>query len=162
MNGSRGTKRGSAATRDSLRTFRAHTGWAAIAAGSLLAGVTLNHSYPSLYVWAGFALLVSVTPVVLVLAKNLSALGSHLARTLPRPYAVVGQRRIGEILVRQRLIGAGQLRELLDLQVSEDRPWQRLGDLAIERGYVSAGQVQAAIRPGPRIDVTSPVMKPSA
>jgi cellulose synthase (UDP-forming) len=156
------TAKGSAATRDNLRTFRPHVGWAAIAGGSLLAGVTLNHSYPSLYIWASFALLVCVTPILPILAGNLGALGSRLATTLPRPGAVVAQRRIGEILVRQRLITAGQLRELLDLQATQDGPWQRLGELAIERGYATADQVQAAIRPAPRIDLTSPVMAPPA
>ena len=43
------TAKGSAATGDSVRTFRAHLGWAGLAAGSVLAGVALSHSYPSLY-----------------------------------------------------------------------------------------------------------------
>ena len=65
------TAKGSAATRDSIRSFRPHLSWAAVAGGSLIAGVALGHSYPSLYFWAGFALLVSATPVALLLAGRL-------------------------------------------------------------------------------------------
>jgi hypothetical protein len=67
------TAKGSAATGDSVRTFRAHLGWAGLAAGSVPAGVALSHSYPSLYFWAAVTLLVTLTPVVLLLSDKLNA-----------------------------------------------------------------------------------------
>jgi hypothetical protein len=56
------------------------------------------------------------------------------------------QRRIGDILRRQGLLTADQLEKLLDRQATSDGPWQRLGDLAVQEGLVSAKDLTAAIR----------------
>lgn len=42
------TAEGAAATSDSLRTFRAHLGWAAVATTSIVAGIGLGRAYPTL------------------------------------------------------------------------------------------------------------------
>jgi hypothetical protein len=150
------TAKGSAATADSIRSFRAHLGWAAIAGGSLLAGVALHHTYPSLYYWAGFALLVSAAPVALLVLRRTTALASDFASGLPTRHSADVHRRVGDILVRERLITPAQLRELLDMQATQDGPWQRLGDLAVARGYVTAREVERALRRRPRLPATIP------
>jgi cellulose synthase/poly-beta-1,6-N-acetylglucosamine synthase-like glycosyltransferase len=157
------TAKGSAATGDTLRTFRPHLGWAALAGGCIISGRLLNHNYPSLYVWAGLTLLISIAPIVHLVAghlrQQLSRVFTQLATTGPRTYSLPTQRRIGEILIRQELLTSVQLDQLLDLQATTDRAWQRLGDLAVEHGYVSNGQLSAAIRRDARTHATTALPK---
>ena len=131
------TAKGSAATGDTWRTFRPHLGWAALAAGCIVTGRLLHHDYPSLYVWAGLTLLISLAPMLHLLA--VSALTA-----VSRSFSVTAQRRIGERLVEQGLLSVRELAALLDLQATSDEAWQRLGDLAVQHGYVDAKQLAAA------------------
>jgi cellulose synthase (UDP-forming) len=140
------TAKGTAATGDTLRTFRPHAGWAAVAATSMLAGRALDHNYLSPYLWAGLTLLICITPIGYVLGGYLIAGLTRVASNLPRRYPVTTQRRIGTILRRQGLLTPDQLETLLDLQATSDGPWQRLGELAVQHGYVSAADLATAIR----------------
>jgi cellulose synthase/poly-beta-1,6-N-acetylglucosamine synthase-like glycosyltransferase len=148
------TAKGAAATGDTLRTFRPHAGWAAAAAASLLAGRVLGHDYPALYVWAGITLLICIAPIGYLLAGDFAVFLSRIpggeshSHTVPaqRSYTVPTQRRIGSILLRAGLLSSDQLDSLLDIQATSDGPWQRLGDLAVQHGYVSADQLTDAIR----------------
>lgn len=139
------TAKGSAATADSLRTFRAHLGWAVVAAGSIVVGLMLRHDYPSLYIWAGLSLAICLLPVAHVAAPRLAAVFNRTSGTPASLAAVPWQRRIGDVLVSDGLLSAAQLRELLDLQASLDGPWQRLGDLAVAKGYVTPDQIAQAL-----------------
>jgi hypothetical protein len=65
------------------------------------------------------------------------------------------------VLIRQVLITTAQLRELLELQATQDRAWQQVGDLAVERGYVSADEIAAALRAAPWIDVEALAVEPA-
>ena len=65
------------------------------------------------------------------------------------------------MLIRQGLITAAQLRELLELKATQDRAWQRVGDLAVERAYVSADEIAAALRAAPWIDVEALALEPA-
>jgi hypothetical protein len=131
------TAKGAAATTDTLRIFRAHLGWATIAAACLTAGPLLGHDYPSLYFWAALTLIICMAPVVHLLTdrladhltRRLTGLASRLAFALPGSYPIPTQRRIGQILLHQGLLTTTQLEHLLDLQATTDQPWQRLGDL---------------------------------
>jgi hypothetical protein len=76
------TAKGSAVTRDTVRTFRGHLGWAVFAAGCMAAGLTAGHDYPTLYVWAGFTLLVSITPVLPSLSTSGETLTIEESMTL--------------------------------------------------------------------------------
>ena len=44
-------------------------------------------------------------------------------------------------LVKAGLISVQQLDELLDLQATSEEAWQRLGDLAVQHGYVNERQL---------------------
>lgn len=77
------TAKGEAASTDSHRVFRAHAGWALVAAASLIAGQAMEHTYRSLYYWTTFTLAVTITPFVGLAVKmvkrrpgRLSKLGS--------------------------------------------------------------------------------------
>jgi cellulose synthase (UDP-forming) len=140
------TAKGTAATGDNLRTFRPHAGWAAVAATSMLAGRALHHNYLSPYLWAGLTLLICITPIGHLLGGYLVAGLTRIASNLPSRTPVTTQRRIGTILRRQGLITPDQLEMLLDLQATSDGPWQRLGELAVQRGYVSPADLATAIR----------------
>jgi len=138
------TAKGSAATGDTWRTFRPHLGWAALAAGCIVTGQLLHHDYPSLYVWAGLTLVISLAPVLHLLTVAGAGSLSRLVSRVPRSFSVTAQRRIGERLVEQGLLTVRGLEELLDLQATSDLAWQRLGDLAVQQGYVDADQLAAA------------------
>jgi hypothetical protein len=151
------TAKGSAVTRDTVRTFRGHLGWAVFAAGCMAAGLTAGHDYPTLYVWAGFTLLVSITPVLILAGTRLKAMTVRDPVKLPAPLILLANRHLGGILVERGLITAVQLRELLDLQATEDRPWQRLGEVAIEHDYITADQVADALQHQAHNELTTPV-----
>jgi cellulose synthase (UDP-forming) len=148
------TAKGTAATGDTLRTFRPHAAWAAVTAASLLAGRVLHHNYPALYVWASITLLICVAPIGYLMAGHLSTLLSRTPSGVLRPYTVPAQRsytvptqrRIGSILVREGVLSSDQLDTLLDIQATSDGPWQRLGELAVHHGYVTADRLATAIR----------------
>jgi hypothetical protein len=143
------TAKGSAATGDTLRTFRPHLAWATLAATCMITGRLLRHDFPSLYVWASLTVLICLAPAAHLLVgrlnRRLHPLRAKLASNPAHTYAVPVQRRIGETLVRERLLTSAQLDELLDLQATTDHAWQRLGDLAVQQGYVTAGQLNAAM-----------------
>jgi hypothetical protein len=65
----------------------------------------------------------------------------------PRMRPVLRARRLGEVLVAQGALTAGQLRELLDLQATRDAGWLRLGDLAVAEGVITPEQLQAGLFP---------------
>jgi hypothetical protein len=140
------TAKGAAATGDSWRTFRPHLGWAAVAAGCMAAGVLLNHDFPSLYFWASLTVVISLAPIGHLFVLSLTRSVSGMVSRVPWSYSVVSQRRIGERLLEQGLLTVHQLEELLDLQATSEAAWQRLGDLAVERGYVDSDQLAAATR----------------
>jgi cellulose synthase (UDP-forming) len=140
------TAKGSAATGDNLRTFRAHAGWAAVAAVSILAGWVQHHDYLTLYLWAAITLAICLTPIGFLLIGYMSTDLRRSPVDAPRLYPVPTQRRIGEILRDQSLLTSAQLEKLLDYQATSDGPWQRLGDLAIERGEITTAELTTAIR----------------
>jgi hypothetical protein len=139
------TPKGAAATGDSLRTFRPHLIWAAVAAGSIATGQALGRDYPALYLWSTLTLLISIAPIVHVVTGRVRASLPWRSMRAVRPYPVTTQRRTGEVLVRAGLLTDRQLDGLLDLQTTSDSEWQRLGDLAIEQGLVDADQIAAAV-----------------
>jgi cellulose synthase (UDP-forming) len=139
------TAKGAAATGDTWRTFRPHLGWAGIAAVCLVVGPLAHHNFPSLYLWAGLTLLISLAPIGHLLARAAIRHMSRVWSMLPQPYPVTAQRRIGELLIRQGHLTLRELEELLDLQATSEAAWQRLGDLAVERGLVDAKHVTAAL-----------------
>ena len=139
------TAKGAAASADTWRTFRAHLGWAAVAGTSLLAGWLLKHTYPSLYLWAGVTLLISIAPVVHVSGGSLAGVVSRTVARIPRFHSVVARRRTGERTIQQGILSVQELEGLLELQATSDAAWQRLGDLAVQEGYVDADQLDAAL-----------------
>jgi cellulose synthase (UDP-forming) len=127
------TPKGSAATGDTWRTFRPHLGWAALSAVFIAVGAALDHAYLSLYLWAVLTIVTCLGPVAhLVMSRR------------PGVQQVTTRRQIGEVLLSARLLTDAQLADLLDLQVTADGPWRRLGDLAVESGYVTPGQLAGA------------------
>jgi cellulose synthase (UDP-forming) len=140
------TAKGAAATDDTMRIFRPHLGWAAVAGALLVTGRLLHHDYPSLYIWAGITLSISIAPVAHLVGGQLVEFLSRVVAGIPRPYPVQRQRRIGQALIQHGLIDSQQLDQLLDLQTTTDEPWQRLGDLAVEQGYVDSRQLAELVR----------------
>jgi cellulose synthase (UDP-forming) len=137
------TAKGSAATRDTWRTFRPHLLWLSVAGGCIVAGQLLHHDYPTLYLWAGITALICLVPVAHVVVRNaLEALPMRLAWLR----SVLGHRRVGEVLVDHGLLTSAQLRALLDLQATREEPWIRLGELAVDEGYLDDRRLQAALR----------------
>jgi hypothetical protein len=87
-----------------------------------------------------------VAPIVHLLTVAAAGLTSRLVSRVPRSFTVTAQRRIGERLVARGLLSVRELEELLELQATSDLAWQRLGDLAVQQGYVDADQLAAATR----------------
>ncbi len=142
------TAKGSAATGDTWRTFRPHLGWAALSVAFIAAGAALHHTFPSLYLWALLTTVTCLAPV------------AHLAlggRSHHQP--VTTGRRVGQILLAAGLLTGSQLDDLLDLQVTTEGPWRRLGDLAVEAGYVTATQLAEATRTSPRTRQSVPIRR---
>ncbi|WP_091771363.1 glycosyltransferase family 2 protein [Blastococcus aurantiacus] len=147
------TAKGSAATRDTWRTFRPHLLWAGVALAAMAAGLLLGHRYPALYVWAALTVLVSLAALV-----HVSVVGAlhRLPIRAESRRPVVPARRIGEVLVARGVITEGQLRHLLDLQATREEGWLPLGDLAIEEGLVTPAQLGRSMLPGQRQRVREP------
>lgn len=131
------TAKGSAATGDTWRTFRPHLGWAALSLAFIATGAALHHTFPSLYFWALLTTVICLAPV--------AHLG--LSRRVRRQ-PVTARRRVGHVLLAAGLLTEAQLDDLLDLQVTAEGPWRRLGDLAVEAGYISPAQLAEATRAG--------------
>ncbi len=153
------TAKGASATSDTWRTFRPHLGWALLAGASMVVGALAGHHWWSLYLWAALTVVTCVAPVVGLGLQALRVRGAvragapeatpaaHVARVpAQRAYPVPVQRRVGEVLVARGLLTPDQLDALLDEQATADRPWTRLGDLAVESGLVTAAQVTLALR----------------
>ncbi|GGN39968.1 hypothetical protein FHR83_006607 [Actinoplanes campanulatus] len=129
------TPKGKAATGDTWRTFRPHLGWAVLSAAFMVAGIALGHTFLSLYLWALLTIVTCLAPV------------AHLAlgrRSQGRP--VTARKHVGERLMAAGLLDESQLGELLDRQIITEGPWQKLGDLAVEAGYVTPVQLDEAVR----------------
>ena len=56
---------------DSLRTFRLHVIWAAIAGVLLLVSFRFHHDYTAMRLWAGFAAVTGGGPLLIMLAARL-------------------------------------------------------------------------------------------
>ncbi|ATO12707.1 glycosyl transferase family 2 [Micromonospora sp. WMMA2032] len=67
------TAKGTLRTVESLRTFRLHLCWAAVAAGLLGASFALGHDYPLLRVWPVLTLLTGLAPPVIAWVENVRA-----------------------------------------------------------------------------------------
>ncbi|WP_249997531.1 glycosyltransferase family 2 protein [Actinoplanes sp. M2I2] len=136
------TAKGSAATGDSWRTFRPHLAWTALSAAFIVAGVAMHHAFVSLYIWAGLTIATCLIPV------------AHLTLSRWSPaQPVIARRRVGHLLMAAGLLTEAQLGELLDRQITTDGPWRRLGDLAVEEGYVTATELAEATGVARRPDV---------
>jgi cellulose synthase (UDP-forming) len=136
------TAKGSAATGDSWRTFRPHLFWFAVAATSALTGLALDHHYPTLYGWTALTIVICLAgPVHVGVMRLVGALPVRLARMR----SVLRNRRLGDVLVASGALTNQQLRTLLDLQASREAAWVRLGELALEEGYIDPSQLAAAL-----------------
>ncbi|MGZ4647587.1 MAG: glycosyltransferase family 2 protein [Blastococcus sp.] len=142
------TAKGSAATGDSWRTFRAHLLWLGLAAASVLTGLALHHDFPTLYVWAGVTIAVCAAAPLHVATRQAA---ENLPVRLARVRSVLGNRRVGDVLVARGVLTNRQLRELLDLQATRDAGWLRLGELAVAEGYISAPQLAQALTTPARV-----------
>jgi hypothetical protein len=65
------TAKGNLKTPDSIRTFRLHLAWAAIAAGLLVVSFRFHHDYTTLRVWGTLALIAGLGPPLIVMASRL-------------------------------------------------------------------------------------------
>ena len=141
------TAKGSAATRDTWRTFRPHLLWAGLAVAAMASGLLLGHRYPALYIWAALTVVISLAGVAHVaIIGALHRLPIRVESRRP----VVPARRIGEVLVARGLITEVQLRHLLDLQATREEGWLPLGDLAIEEGLVTPALLGRSMVPEQR------------
>jgi len=140
------TAKGSAATGDTWRSFRPHLAWAAVAIVTVGMGAVLGHSYPSLYVWAAITGVVALSPLAHVTLLRMAARFSGNPAESIATATVPTQRRIGVELVHRGLLTSGQLDELLDTQATDDGPRQRIGQLAVGSGFVTAEQLAQALR----------------
>ncbi len=129
------TAKGSAATGDTWRTFRPHLAWTAVSAVFIAAGVAMHHTFVSLYFWAALTIVTCLAPIAHLTLRRWS-------RTRP----VVARRRLGLVLTSTGLLTEAQLGDLLDQQITTDGPWRRLGDLAVESGYVTTAELAEATR----------------
>ncbi|WNV76374.1 glycosyltransferase family 2 protein [Geodermatophilus sp. DSM 44513] len=136
------TAKGSAATGDTWRTFRPHLLWLGVAVACVLGGLGLGHDYPTLYLWAGLTALVCAAPLVHVWSSRVAEV---LPVQLARARSVLGNRRVGDVLVARGALSPRQLQQLLDLQATREEAWMRLGDLAVVEGYVTADDLADAL-----------------
>jgi cellulose synthase (UDP-forming) len=82
------TAKGYLKTPDSIRTFRLHFVWAAIAAVLLVVSFRFHHDYTSLRIWGTLALITGLGPPLILMASRLSLGGSAVAapRSASVPY----------------------------------------------------------------------------
>jgi len=138
------TAKGTAATGDTLRTFRPHLGWAAFSAICLVAAPLLGHDYPALYVWAALTVVICVAPVVHLgvrTARARAALRRRPTDPVSATTYLLPPRRLGELLVLRGLVSRPHLERLLDRQAGAEGPWRKLGELAVEEGLLTADQL---------------------
>jgi cellulose synthase (UDP-forming) len=65
------TAKGDLRSADSLRTFRLHVIWAALAGGLLFASFRFHHDYGAMRLWAGLAAVTGIGPPLIVVAARL-------------------------------------------------------------------------------------------
>lgn len=70
--------------------------------------------------------------------------GENFATGYPLPEELIEDNRIGQLLVRHRLITLAQLQTLLEAQ--EGRPVSLLGELAVEMGFTAVDDIQDVLR----------------
>ena len=75
------TAKGSLKTRDSVRTFRLHLVWAAIATVLLIVSFRFHHSYTALRLWGMLAVITGLGPPLIVMANRLSLASPAAAGT---------------------------------------------------------------------------------
>jgi cellulose synthase (UDP-forming) len=65
------TAKGNLKSPDSVRTFRLHLAWAAIATGLLIVSFRFHHDYTALRVWGTLALITGLAPPLILMASRL-------------------------------------------------------------------------------------------
>jgi cellulose synthase (UDP-forming) len=80
------TAKGNLKTPDSIRTFRLHLAWAAIAAVLLVVSFRFHHDYTTLRVWGTLALITGLGPPLILIASRLRPGG--LTTAVPRSASV--------------------------------------------------------------------------
>jgi hypothetical protein len=75
------TAKGSLKTRDSVRTFRLHLVWAAIATVLLIVSFRFHHSYTALRLWGMLAVITGLGPPLIAMANRLSLASPAAAGT---------------------------------------------------------------------------------
>jgi hypothetical protein len=75
------TAKGSLKTRESVRTFRLHLVWAAIATVLLIVSFRFHHSYTALQLWGMLAVITGLGPPLIVMANRLSLASPAAAGT---------------------------------------------------------------------------------
>ena len=73
------TAKGNLKSPDSVRTFRLHLAWAAIAAILLIVSFRLHHDYTALRVWGTLAVITGLGPPLIVMASRLGRGGRAVA-----------------------------------------------------------------------------------
>jgi hypothetical protein len=138
------TAKGSAATRDTWRTFRPHLLWLGVATGAISIGLVLNHHYPVHYVWAALTAMLCLVPLLHMYGRRTAA---TVQERLDRPrWQPVGQ-RLRHVLETRNALIKPQLGTLLESQATTGaETWLRLDDPArpgstgtAHRGGVSRG-----------------------
>jgi cellulose synthase (UDP-forming) len=104
----------------------------------------MHHDYPTLYGWAALTVVVCAAAPVHVAARQAA---ETLPLQLARMRSVLGNRRLGDTLIARGALTNGQLRNLLGLQARREQGWLRLGELAVQEGYISEAQLTEALRP---------------
>jgi cellulose synthase (UDP-forming) len=74
------TPKGSAATTDGIKSFRAHLGWATVAGVSIAAGIAFGNDYWTFYFWAAIVMLICVAPVAILVSKKTHNAGRRVQR----------------------------------------------------------------------------------
>jgi hypothetical protein len=80
-------------------------------------------------------------------------------RQAARMRSVLGNRRLGDALLATGALTNSQLRRLLDLQVTREEGWLRLGELAVLEGFITERQPTEALIP--YVELT-PQLSPAA
>jgi hypothetical protein len=87
--------------------------------------------------------------VIVCAAAPVHVAARQAAETLPlqlaRMRSVLGNRRLGDVLVARGALTPAQRRTLLDLQAARKDGWIRLGELAMAEGYLTEAQLAEAL-----------------
>jgi hypothetical protein len=86
------TAKGNLKSPDSIRTFRLHLAWAAIATVLLIVSFRLHHSYTVLRVWGAPAVITGLGPLMILTATKVGLRGPAVVgpRSAPVPYDKAG------------------------------------------------------------------------